>query len=94
MQANRNTEKEKKRSTFVPWSLDSTDHCDSSNDAKKSLIAGSEISTPDVSRKDLHDSLTAEKISVGGGRGIMGGESDIASFVEDIISKFRRVPRG
>ena len=65
--------------------MDNADHCDSSNDAKKSLIAGSEISTPDVSRRDLHDSLTAEKISVGAGSGIIGGATGIASFVEDII---------
>jgi hypothetical protein len=41
-----------KRGTFVPWSLDRVDHCDCCSDDKNSRIAGWEISSPDVWRRD------------------------------------------
>jgi len=65
--------------TLVPWSMERADHCDSCSEERKSSIAGCEISIPDDSRRSLHEDFTAEKIPVGGGRGI----SSIHAIVQE-----------
>lgn len=66
--------------------MESFDHCDSCNDDKKSFMAGWESSMPVDWRRNWQEDFTAEKISVGGGRG-----KESAAVV---ILRGQRVPRG